>query len=235
MLSRSLRQRTGKTALPAGLPTRRMPAHLAFAAGWAAASAQNLVSNYSIIWRKRQPPRQGESRIFKKTYFIIYIQYYTTYFPEMRLFSCTISANKTRYPIDRTAKPVSPARGAGNQPVRRRMLSRSLRERAGTCAATQLIVRRMLAHILPARSCGEHTRMAERQNLLEPYTPPKINFSGRKGSRMFRPPHKRAQYAVRGTIGEDVPAQSCKRCKAIAPQKAGAFCGAIFRIFKPAP
>lgn len=66
MLSRSLRQRTGKTALPAGLPTRRMPAHLAFAAGWASASAQNLVSNYSIIWRKRQPPRQGESRIFKK-------------------------------------------------------------------------------------------------------------------------------------------------------------------------
>ncbi len=184
----------------------------------------------------------------------------------MRLFFYIISANKMRYPIDRTAKPVSTARGAGNQPVRRRMLSRSLRKRTGTCVATQLTVRRMPAYVplvAPAEGaprmierwnplepyarwqsvcqrahthfCEGRTRMAKRQNLLEPYTPPKINFSGRKGSRMFRPPHKRAQYAVRGTIGEDAPAQSCKRCKAVTPQKARVLCGAIFRICKLAP
>lgn len=37
--------------------------------------------------------------------------------------------------------------------------------------------------------CEGRTRMVERRNLLEPSSPPEINFLGSEGSHMLRPPH----------------------------------------------
>ena len=51
-------------------------------------------------------------------YFIIDIQYYATLFSDLRLFFYSISANKTRHPIDGMVKPANSARAPAEGDIR---------------------------------------------------------------------------------------------------------------------